>query len=91
VRYLRGLLRLSQEALAKVLRQQRGSVARWEAEPTKDVPGAADSALRMFYALKVGGHDIAVKVVELLQAIDELQHAPHNLTMRNDGEWRAAA
>ena len=64
VRYLRGMMRLSQEGLAKVLRQQRGSVARWEAEPTKDLPGAADSALRMFYALKAGGHDIAMKVVE---------------------------
>jgi DNA-binding transcriptional regulator YiaG len=91
VRFLRGLLRLSQEGLAKVLRQQRGSVARWEAEAGKDIPGAADSALRMFYALKAGGHDIAVKVVDLLQQIDELQHAPHDLLMRNDGEWRAAA
>jgi DNA-binding transcriptional regulator YiaG len=91
VRFLRGLLRLSQEGLAKVLRQQRGSVARWEAESGKDIPGPADSALRMFYALKAGGHDIAVKVVDLLQQIDELQHAPHDLVMRNDFEWRAAA
>lgn len=91
VRFLRGLLRLSQEALAHVLRQQRGSVARWEAEASKDIPGAADSALRMFYALKSGGHDAAVKVVDLLQEIDELQHGPHRICMRNDGEWLPAA
>jgi len=91
VRFLRGLMRLSQEALARVLRQQRGSVARWEAELIKDIPGAADSALRMFYALKVAGHDIAVKIIDLLQQMDEQQHAPHDLLLRNDGEWRTAA
>lgn len=91
VRFLRGLLRVSQEGLARVLRQQRGSVARWEAEPNKEIPGAADSALRMFYALKAGGHDVAVKVVDLLQEIDELQHGPHRICMRNDGEWLPTA
>jgi DNA-binding transcriptional regulator YiaG len=91
VRFLRGLLRVSQEGLARVLRQQRGSVARWEADPNKDIPGAADSALRMFYALKAGGHDVAVKVVDLLQEIDELQHGPHKICMRNDGEWLPTA
>jgi putative transcriptional regulator len=55
VRFLRGMMKVSQEGLARVLRQRRGSVARWEAEANKAVPGAADSALRMFYALKAGG------------------------------------
>ena len=91
VRFLRGMLRLSQEGLAHVLRQQRGSVARWEAEPAKDLPGAVDSALRMFYALKAGGHDTATKVVALLLEIDGLHHAPTDLCMRNDGYWMSAA
>jgi DNA-binding transcriptional regulator YiaG len=95
VRFLRGMLRLSQEALARVLRQQRGSVARWEAEPQREIPGAADSALRMFYALKAGGHETAVKVVELLQELDEIEHDLHHLRtlqLKNDGQWiRAAA
>ncbi len=90
-RFLRSMLRLSQEGLARVLRQQRGSVARWEAEPGKDLPGAADSALRMFYALKAGGHDTAVRVITLLQEIDDLQHEPADLCLRNDGVWTAAA
>ena len=76
VRFLRGLLRFSQEGLARVLRQQRGSVARWEAAPHKNIPGATDTALRMFYALKAGGHEIAAKLVELLQALDEREEQP---------------
>lgn len=91
VRFLRGMLHLSQEGLARVLRQQRGSVARWEAEPGKDLPGAADSALRMFYALKAGGHDTATKVVALLQEIDDLTHTPPTLSLRNDGHWTSTA
>ena len=74
-----------------MLRQQRGSVARWEAEPEKDLPGAADSALRMFYALKAGGHDTATKVIALLQEIDDLTHPPYDLCLRNDGHWTSTA
>ena len=74
VRFLRGQLQLSQDALARVLRQRRGSVARWEGEPSKKIPGAADSALRMFYALKATGHETAVRLVELLQDLDDLEH-----------------
>ena len=91
VRYLRGMLRVSQEGLAKVLRQQRGSVARWEAEPNKDIPGAADSALRMFYALKACGHEAAMGVVALLQEVDDLKHGAPTLCLRNDGHWTSAA
>lgn len=91
VRFLRGMLRVSQEGLAHVLRQQRGSVARWEAEPHKDIPGAADSALRMFYALKACGHDVAQQVVTQLQEIDDLTHGPTNICLRNDGHWVSAA
>jgi DNA-binding transcriptional regulator YiaG len=96
VRFLRGMLRLSQEGLARVLRQKRGSVARWEAEPQKKVPGAADTALRMFYALKAGGHEIAQKLVDLIQEIDELEHQVDtlwNMQLNKEGDqWvRAAA
>lgn len=94
VRFLRGMMKVSQEGLARVLRQRRGSVARWEAEPDKPIPGAADSALRMFYALKAGGHEMAVKVVDLLQEIDDLEHGlakTRDLQLRNDGTWMRAA
>lgn len=90
VRFLRGMLKLSQEGLARVLRQRRGSVARWEAEPDKKIPGAAESALRMFYALKVGGHGIAEKLVDLLQDVDEPEHEVHGLRalqLRKNVDW----
>ncbi|WP_158925467.1 DNA-binding transcriptional regulator [Acidisphaera sp. S103] len=94
VRFLRGMLKLSQEGLARVLRQRRGSVARWEAEPDKKIPGAADSALRMFYALKAGGHEIAEKLVDLLQEVDELEHEVRGLRalrLRKNEDWTQAA
>jgi putative transcriptional regulator len=90
VRFLRGMLHLSQEGLARVLRQRRGSVARWEATQAKAIPGAADSALRMFYALKVGGHEVAQKLVELLQEMDELEHKLHtvrNMQLKKEHQW----
>ncbi len=74
VRFLRAQLKLSQEGLARVLRQRRGSVARWEAAPVKDIPGPADAALRMFYALKADQHAVAERLVDLLTEIDELEH-----------------
>lgn len=93
VRFLRAMLRLSQEGLARILRQRRGSVARWEAEPNKNIPGAADSALRMFYALKAGGRETARKLVELLEHTDELEdqlHALRDLHLKKDGAWMRA-
>lgn len=74
VRFLRAQLKLSQDGLAKALRTRRGSVARWEAAPDKAIPGTADAALRMFYALKVAGHEIAIRLVDLLTELDERQH-----------------
>jgi DNA-binding transcriptional regulator YiaG len=79
VRFLRSQLKLSQDGLAKALGTRRGSVARWEAAPDKAIPGAADRALRMFYALKAEGHDVAVRLVELLSEIDDLEHELHAL------------
>ena len=94
VRFLRSMLHLSQEGLARILRQQRGSVARWEAKPDKKIPGSADTALRMFYALKVGGHEVARKLVELIQEIDELEHRLHtlrNMQLKKDPQWMRTA
>jgi DNA-binding transcriptional regulator YiaG len=94
VRFLRAMLKLSQEALARVLGQRRGSFAHWEAESDKAIPGAADSARRMFYALKTGAHETATRVIHLLQALDEREHGVHGLRdiqLKNDGDWTRAA
>jgi DNA-binding transcriptional regulator YiaG len=75
VRFLRAQLRLSQDGLARALRTKRGSVARWEAQPNHSIPGPADTALRMFYALKAQKHELAEQIVELLTELDDLEHA----------------
>jgi hypothetical protein len=57
----------------------------------KKIPGAADSALRMFYALKAGGHETAVKLTELLGELGELEHkgAIRDLHLeRANGSWK---
>ena len=93
VRFLRAQLKLSQDGLARFLRTKRGSIARWEAEPEKPIPGPADSALRLCYALKSNGHAIAERIVDLLADIDELEHrisVIRETSFRDTDEgWRA--
>lgn len=74
VRFLRSLLKLSQEGLARVLRTKRGTVARWEGRPNHAITGAADAALRLFYALKADKHGLAEQICDLLAELDELEH-----------------
>jgi len=88
VRFLRAQLKLSQEGLARVLRTKRGSVARWEAKPARSITGAADSALRMFYALKAEKHEVAERLVDLLTEADEVEH---HVEMLRDATFRATA
>lgn len=73
VRFLRSQLALSQAGLGKVLGMTRDAVAKWEGKPNDVIPGQADRALRMFYALKATGHETALQICELLEEIDELQ------------------
>jgi DNA-binding transcriptional regulator YiaG len=90
VRFLRSLLDLSQTGLARVLQTTRASVARWEADRGKPIPGPADSALRMFYALKAGGDQTAIRTVGLLAEIDEIEHADKRrraVFQETDGSW----
>ncbi|HZT90269.1 MAG TPA: hypothetical protein VFA12_20180 [Stellaceae bacterium] len=77
VRFLRSLLKLSQDGLARILRTRRVSVARWEARPNHPIPGAADSALRLFYALKLEKHGLAQQICEILAELDDLEHSLH--------------
>jgi DNA-binding transcriptional regulator YiaG len=74
VRFLRDLLDLSQEALGRCIGASRGSVARWEGKRNEAIPGTADRGVRMFYALKADGHEIAERLVSLLRELDEMEH-----------------
>jgi DNA-binding transcriptional regulator YiaG len=95
VRFLRGMMHLSQEGLARVLGQRRGSVARWEMGHEKAIPGAADRALRLFSALKLDGHETAVELVNLLTELDEIEHkieALWNMRLQEtNNDWKIAA
>jgi putative transcriptional regulator len=74
VRFLRSMLELSQDGLARAIGYTRPSVARWEGERGKRIPKAADHALRLFYAAYAAGDNLAHQLSHLLIELDELQH-----------------
>jgi DNA-binding transcriptional regulator YiaG len=91
VRFLRSEMDLSQEGLAKIMLTTRGTIARYEGSATKPIPGQAEAALRMFVALKIGGHEIAEQIVELLTEIDEFEHGDIAFSETQHGWVRMAA
>ncbi|HWB49302.1 MAG TPA: hypothetical protein VG651_09345 [Stellaceae bacterium] len=82
VRFLRSVLKLSQAGLARVLRNRRLTVARWEAAPDTAIPGTADAALRLFCSLKIDNHALAQQICDLLTEIDDLKHQMAVLELR---------
>ncbi|MBM3516030.1 MAG: hypothetical protein FJX59_20295 [Alphaproteobacteria bacterium] len=87
VRFLRSLLQISQTDLAKCLGSSRTSVARWEGNPVREIPGTSDRALRMFYTMWAGGDRAVKRLVELLRTLDDLKHAK---TRRLTVAWEPA-
>lgn len=87
VKFLRSLLDVSQGGLADILGTTRASVARWEAQPLKAIPPSPDRALRMFFALKMDGNDIAERILALLTEIDEIQHKLQTFQEQR-GKWQ---
>lgn len=51
VRFIRALMDLSQNDLARKLGVQRLTVARWETKPNTPIPGASDRLIRLMYFL----------------------------------------
>ncbi len=86
VRFLRSLLDVSQAGLGDILGASRATVARWEGGADQAIPAGSDRALRMFYALKVTGHEVAERIVDLLTEIDELEHT-QTLFEETDTGW----
>lgn len=91
VRFLRSMLDLSQDGLARILGQARPSVARWEGARDKPIPGASDRALRLFYAAQMAGGRAARQVSELLKELDEIEHGTREERFREADGWKAAA
>ena len=74
VRFLRSMLDVSQAGLGDILGKSRATIARWEAGPNESIAGEADRLIRLFYALKMVGHEVADALLDLLAQIDELEH-----------------
>jgi DNA-binding transcriptional regulator YiaG len=91
VRFLRSMLDLSQDGLARVLGQSRPSVARWEGHREKAIPGASDRALRLFYAAQAAGNLAAKRMSDLLKELDEIQNGSREERFTDADGWRAAA
>jgi len=90
VRFLRSMLDVSQAGLARILGTKRVTVARWEGKPNTPIPGTADRALRLFFALKVEGNESAHALLDLLADIDEEEFGDATFEETESG-WRAAA
>jgi putative transcriptional regulator len=88
VRYLRSMLDVSQAGLARILGTKRLTVARWEAKPSTAIPGTADRALRLIFALKMGGDDETAALLELLAEIDEAEYGAAVFEETN-GDWHS--
>lgn len=74
LRFLRAQMDLSQAGLGKIMGVTRPTMARWEGRPGEAITATADRMLRLFYALHHAGNKTALRVVELLREIDELEH-----------------
>jgi DNA-binding transcriptional regulator YiaG len=88
VRFLRSMLDVSQAGLARILGTKRLTVARWEAKPGTSIPGTADRALRLFFALKMEGDQAATGLLELLAEIDEAAYGAAVFEETN-GDWHS--
>jgi len=90
VRFLRSMLNVSQAGLARVLGTKRVTVTRWESKLHTPIPGTADRALRLFFALKEAGNSAALDLVDLLAEIDEAEYG-HAVFEKTSNGWRVAA
>jgi len=73
-RFLRVLLNLSQEAMAKILGVDRATVIRWERSREKTLSMMQDIAVRTTYAARHKGDDFLLSVIKELQDADEESH-----------------
>lgn len=86
VRFLRSYLDMSQHEMGRLIGLSRSQVARIEAERDKPVTEAADRAARYFIALRRGEHDLADRLLELMNEIDRHKFAPASFKVE-DGTW----
>jgi DNA-binding transcriptional regulator YiaG len=73
-RFLRVLLNLSQDAMAKVLGVDRATVIRWERARERPLTMIQDIAVRTTYAARASGDDFLLSVIREMQDADEEAH-----------------
>ncbi|TXL80415.1 helix-turn-helix domain-containing protein [Vineibacter terrae] len=74
VRFLRVMLHLSQEHMAKLLGIDRATVIRWEKARDKTLNVMQDIAVRTTYASRIDGASFVLSVIKELQEADERDH-----------------
>ena len=89
-RFLRVLMNLSQEAMAKALGVDRATIIRWERGRDKALGTIQDIAVRTSYAARSNGDDFVLTVVKELQEADEKAHGEAFERAFEDGSrgWR---
>ena len=89
VRFLRGILDITQAELGKALGKDAQSIARWEKGKT-EIPPTEDIAIRQIYLEKTGRRqrfiDTGRQVAELKKRIEEVK-----FKVRGRREWAVAA
>jgi DNA-binding transcriptional regulator YiaG len=73
-RFLRVLLNLSQEGMAKILGVDRATIIRWERTRERPLTVMQDIAVRATYAARTTGDDFVLTVIKEMQEADEKAH-----------------
>jgi DNA-binding transcriptional regulator YiaG len=90
LRFVRTMLDLSQEGIGRIIGVERLAVTRMESDRDKAVSRTADHNIRMYLALREMQNDLAGRVLEVLNEIDDHNHGHVHFTPTEAGWARAA-
>lgn len=94
-RFLRSLLDISQADLARTMGTTRISITRWESKPDGELPGTADTALRLIYTSNADKGSLIKRTMDMLRERDDAIHGrkltKKKITLRTrGGTWDTA-
>ena len=90
LRFVRSMLDLSQDGIGKIMGVKRLAVTRMEGHRSKPISPSADRALRLYLALKEWDRDLAARIEELLNEMDDREHDRAEYAATDHGWARAA-
>jgi len=88
VRFLRSMFGLSQEGMARMLSISRSTIARWESDRNKEIPADADKSIRFRYMLKLVEDPKILKLIELLNELDDFEDSIPLMFEETDKGWK---